>query len=392
MAGGSRESHLTIKLNRRTDVSVLLLLLTLIHTRFHSQLQFTVLTALVGSFDGIGVVCVCGGYVEFFPFGLLAKISSILPLQSSATDWKFSLAEAFASNLDATKWKKRANWTGWTSRIHVCPSFVHSAFTEVLDFHFWHGAGSSHAIYILDSILGIELRRSLLCLDWMSTWLESPLPLFTTCTHSTFSLTAHCLFDTCCVVTFATCLDAHCARGLDDSVHKNPLRTVCTTSTLAFATVLLFLRRDLSVTESSTDSTLVWLLCLLALLAAMLRHDALARVKGILLSLYCSFEWSAAPQDFVESVCATCTFVKSIFANLGSGRDSRNPLLPSSLLWHFALAILHDIFINLICIACKNSLASMSCLLATCHEKVGKNALCSQFIPSIPLNGLVSQH
>ena len=92
---------------------------------------------------------------------------------------------------------------------------------------------------------------------------ESPLPLLTICMHSTFSLGCAChLFDTCCVLTFATCLDVHCALGLDDSIHKSPLPIACTSSTLAFAIVLLLLLSDLSVTESSTDSTLNWLFSL----------------------------------------------------------------------------------------------------------------------------------
>ena len=41
-------------------------------------------------------------------------------------------------------------------------------------------------------------------------------------------------------------------------------------SPLAYAIVLLFLLSDLSATESSTDSPLIWLFSLLALLAAML--------------------------------------------------------------------------------------------------------------------------
>ena len=113
---------------------------------------------------------------------------------------------------------------------------------------------------------------------------ESPLHLLTICMHSTFSLGACHLFDTCCVLTFATCLDVHCALGLDDSIHKSPLPIACTSSTLAFAIVLLLLH-DLSVTESSTDSTLSWLSSSLALLAAMLWHDALALVERCLYTL-----------------------------------------------------------------------------------------------------------
>ena len=46
--------------------------------------------------------------------------------------------------------RKRANDTGWAPRIQLCSSSVPSAFTEVLDFPFWHGTGSSHAIFLLD--------------------------------------------------------------------------------------------------------------------------------------------------------------------------------------------------------------------------------------------------
>ena len=218
---------------------------------------------------------------------------------------------------------------------------------------------------------------------------ESPLP--NACTHSTFSLAARYLFDTCCVLTFATCLDVHCARGLHVSVHERLLATVCTTFTLAVAIALLLLLSDLSVTESSTDSTLIWLFSSVALLATMLGHDALAEVKGILLHLYNSFHRSAAPQDLVKSIRATCTFVRSIFGTSGSGRDSRNPPLPSSL-WHFALAFLHDIFVNLICVTCNNSLASMSRLLATRFEELGMIELCSQFASQTPLDVTNSRH
>ena len=264
-------------------------------------------------------------------------------------------------------------------------------------------------------------------------------------------------------MTFATCLDVHCALGLDDSIHKSPLPIACTSPTLAFATVLLLLS-DLSVTESSTDSTLIWLFSALVLLAAMLWRDALAtvkgrltlyhlvpcfayivyalhlpphmygvessplptpmagdlegkssrdstlplwlvwvltwltlrlwnfalaRVKGILLSLYSSLRWSASPQDSDESTGAPCTFVRSIFGTSGSGRDPRNPPLPS-LLWQFALAFFHDIFVNLMCLICKNSLASMSCLLATCREQIGMMVRCCQCTSHISVDDIDS--
>ena len=131
---------------------------------------------------------------------------------------------------------------------------------------------------------------------------ESPLHLLTICIHSTFLLGACHLFDTCCVLTLATCLDAHCARGLDDSFLESPLPIACTSSTLAFATAPLVSLHDLSVTESSTDSTLIWLFSSLALLAAVLWHDALATVKGRL-TLYHS-----VTVLLVSSMLYTCHF------------------------------------------------------------------------------------
>ena len=201
----------------------------------------------------------------------------------------------------------------------------------------------------------------------------SPLHLPTTCTHSTFSTVACFLFGVFSILIVATCLDAHGALGLDDFVYNSPLPTACTSSTLAFAIALLVSLHDLSVTESSTDSTLFRLL----LLAVMLWQDASARVKGILLSLCYSFRWSASPQDSDESTGATCTFVRSIFGTSGSGRDSRNPPLPS-LLWHFAIAIFHDIIVNLICVTCKNSVALMCHCVADCFNMIG-SVLSGQF-------------
>ena len=213
----------------------------------------------------------------------------------------------------------------------------------------------------------------------------SPLHLPTTCIHSTFSIVARLLFGIFSILIVATCMDAHSALGLDDFVDNSPLPTACTSSTLAFAIALLVSLHDLSVTESPMDSTLFRLF----LLAVMLWQDASARVKGILLSLYYSFRWSASPQDSDESTGATCTFVRSIFGTSGSGRDSRNPPLPSSL-WHFAIAIFHDIIVNLICITCKNSLASMSCLSAACREQIGMMLLCRQFTFHISLDDIDS--
>ena len=161
---------------------------------------------------------------------------------------------------------------------------------------------------------------------------QSPLP--NACTHSTFSTLACCCFDIYLPLAFATCSSVWHAWSSDDFTHDSPLLTRIH-FTLASAFAPLVSLHDLSVTESSTDSTLFWLF----LLAAMLWQDALDRVKGILLSLY-----YFCPQDSDES-SATCTCVRSIFGTSGSGRHSRNPPLPSSL-WHFALAILHDIVVN----------------------------------------------
>ena len=213
----------------------------------------------------------------------------------------------------------------------------------------------------------------------------SPLHLPTTCIHSTFSIVAHLLFGVFSILIVATCLDVHSALGLDDFVYNSPLPIACTSSTLAFAIVLLLLLSDLNVTESSTDSTLIWLFSLVV----MLWQDASARVKGILLSLYYSFRWSASPQDSDESTGATCTFVRSIFGTSGSGRDSRTPPLPS-LLWRFSIAIFDDSIVNLICITCKNFLASTSCLLAACREQIGMMVFCRQFTFHISLHDIDS--
>ena len=135
-------------------------------------------------------------------------------------------------------------------------------------------------LVFLTCILSIDTCLCATCVRELDDSIaESPLNLLTICMHSTFSLGACHLFDTCCVLTFATCLDAHCARGLDDSFLESPLPIACTSLTLAFAIVLLLLLSDLSVTESLTDSTLNRLSSSLALLAAMLWHDALATVN-----------------------------------------------------------------------------------------------------------------
>ena len=114
-------------------------------------------------------------------------------------------------------------------------------------------------LVFLTCILSIDTCLCATCVRELDDSIsESPLHLLTICMHSTFSLGACAchLFDICCVLTFATCMDAHCALGLDDSIHKSPLPIACTSFTLAFAIGLTLLLSDLSVTESSTDSTL----------------------------------------------------------------------------------------------------------------------------------------
>ena len=231
----------------------------------------------------------------------------------------------------------------------------------------------------------------------------SPLHLLTICMHSTFSLDACAchLFDICCFLTFATCMDAHCALGLDDSIQKSPLPIACTSSTLAFAIGLTLLLSDLSVTESSTDSTLNWLSSSLALLAAMLWHDALAIVKGRLTLYhlvpcfaYIVYALHLPPHMYgMESSPLPTPMTGDL-----DGKSSRDSTLPLWLvlaltwltlrLWHFALAIFHDIIVNLICVTCKNSLASMSCLLATCREQIGMMVRCCQCTSHISVDDI----
>ena len=233
----------------------------------------------------------------------------------------------------------------------------------------------------------------------------SPLHLHTTCIHSTFSIVACHLFDTCCVLTFATCLDAHCALGLDDSIHKSPLSIACASSTLTFAIVLLLLLSDLRVAESSTDSTLMWLFSLLPLLAAMLWCDALATVKGRLTLYhlvpcfaYIVYALHLPPHTYgMESSPLPTPMTGDL-----DGKSSRDSTLPLWLvwvltwltlrLWHFALAIFHDIIVNLICITCKNSPSSMSCLLAACRERIGTVAIRRQFTSLFSLDVTNSRH
>ena len=160
MAGGSRESHLTIKQTEGNRVSVLRLLLT----HFHS---FHTLTSTHNSTDWPGSIrwwycgwwfCRLFGYwqnahiclYQFHPeSGRLFRKNSLFPRSARAA----SIQE---------NGRKRANNTGWAPRIQLYPSFVPSAFTDwviFMPFTSWI------------SIFGNELRLSLPCLDWMSTWL-----------------------------------------------------------------------------------------------------------------------------------------------------------------------------------------------------------------------------
>ena len=203
----------------------------------------------------------------------------------------------------------------------------------------------------------------------------------------------------------ATCLDAHGACGLDDFVYNNPLPTACTSSTLAFAIALLVSLYDLSVTESSTDSTLNWLFSLLAVLAAMLWHDALAKVKGrqTLYHFVPGFAYIVYALHLPPHMCgAESSPLPTPMTGDLAGKSSRDSTLPLWLvwaltlltlrLWHFALAILHDIIVNLIRITFKNYLASMSCLLAACREQTGMMALCRQFTSLFSLDVTNSRH
>ena len=70
---------------------------------------------------------------------------------------------------------------------------------------------------------------------------ESPLPLLNTCTHSTFSIGASLPMSTC-ILSIDTCLVAICERGLDDSSHVSPLHlhTACIHSTFSTVACHLF--------------------------------------------------------------------------------------------------------------------------------------------------------
>ena len=263
-------------------------------------------------------------------------------------------------------------------------------------------------LVFLTCILSIDTCLCAACVrEFDDSTSKSPLHLLTSCMHSTFSLgacTCH-LFEIRCVLTFATCMDAHCALGLDDSIHKSPLPIPCTSSTLAFTIGLTLLLSDLSVTESSTDSTLNWLFSSLASLAATLWYDTLATVKGRLILYYLVpcfayivYALHLPPHMYgMESSPLPTPRIGDL--DRKSSRDSTLPLwLVWELawltlrLWHFALAIFHDVIVNLICVTCKNSLASTSCLLATCRERIGMMLRCRQFTSLSSLDLTNSRH
>ena len=116
MAGGSRESHLTIK-QTRTNVSVLLLLLT--HSLSH--------THSINWTDSFGSICsiyrwywCCLRWFLRLLSGLLAKCSRLpLPVSSeerTTLHQKFSLSEVCARSLDTREWQKKSqqHWMGST--------------------------------------------------------------------------------------------------------------------------------------------------------------------------------------------------------------------------------------------------------------------------------------
>ena len=114
MAGGSRESHLTIKQTEdNVRVSVLRLLLTLTHTHTHFNSQSSI--HWTDSFDSI-----CSTYwwywwcVRWFLRLVSLAISTQLPLRvrdqvQDAPREKFSLSEVCAHNLDRREWRKMSH-------------------------------------------------------------------------------------------------------------------------------------------------------------------------------------------------------------------------------------------------------------------------------------------
>ena len=88
----------------------------------------------------------------------------------------------------------------------------------------------THSTFSIDASLAISLLMSTcilsidtcLCatcvLEFDGSTSVSPLHAPNTCTHSTFSTVACLLFGIFSILIVATCLDAHCALGLDDFV------------------------------------------------------------------------------------------------------------------------------------------------------------------------------
>ena len=102
-------------------------------------------------------------------------------------------------------------------------------------------------------------------------------------------------FDICDLPECFACIVLRRLHSRRSSTHMHSF-------TLASAFASLVSLHDLSVTKSSTDSTFIWLFSLLALLAAMLWQDALATVKGILVSFYSFFRWSVSPKTVLSPV------------------------------------------------------------------------------------------
>ena len=127
MAGGSQESHLTIKQTGDIHLLVLPLLLTLQLSHLCSR----------NSTDSFGSICsirwwywCCSQWFLRWLSGLLVKCLHLpLPIPSEERTTvleKFSLS---AQSPDSREWRKKI---------------------ELDDFHSWHGAGSPHATHLLD--------------------------------------------------------------------------------------------------------------------------------------------------------------------------------------------------------------------------------------------------
>ena len=146
----------------------------------------------------------CGGSIP--PIEFWSWISSTLNL------------DGFHCPLRLTHWVYLCNFSLFTWLDANLPNELLCCFARKFSpFCIWHFHG------LCSQLASCRLILATGVLEFDDSTSESPLSLLTICTHSTFSLAARYLFDTCCVLTFATCLDAHCARGLDDSVYKSLL-------------------------------------------------------------------------------------------------------------------------------------------------------------------------